>query len=297
MKMVQESATELVYRQGMNVLLLIWSLGFAGIPLVMLIGLFSDSGITRIDCVRPPQQTSIHSPNSFVNCRAQRLTFWGLAPQKAQSIPRVLRAHQVSEITPSKSDCSSMQDHYLLLTADGRNQTKVAVENIYRNCVKGNAARLETLASQLNQFIATQEQTFEATYDNRLSGIHLFFMGLCTPFVLIGGVTLWVATQSTTLRVDKQSGMLVWRQWFLLSPLRQRKFQINDIEAIDVSLHKSGDEACYYQLFIKPKVGQPIELSSSADQDSLKEMADKILEALTMPGATEQQTSPDSLIP
>jgi hypothetical protein len=172
MKMVQESATELVYRQGMNVLLLIWSLGFAGIPLVMLIGLFSDSGITRIDCVRPPQQTSIHSPNSFVNCRAQRLTFWGLAPQKAQSIPRVLRAHQVSEITPSKSDCSSMQD-----------------------------------------------------------------------------------------------------------------------------LHKSGDDDCCYQLFIKPKVGQPIELSSSADQDSLKEMADKILEALTMPGETEQQTSPDSLIP
>jgi|GEM_PF-1362584 len=48
MKMVRESATELVYRQGMNVLLLIWSLGFAGIPLVMVIGLSSDSGITRI---------------------------------------------------------------------------------------------------------------------------------------------------------------------------------------------------------------------------------------------------------
>jgi hypothetical protein len=62
-------------------------------------------------------------------------------------------------------------------------------------------------------------------------------------------------------------------------------------------LHKSGDEDCYYQLFIKPKVGQPIELSSSVDQDSLKEMADKILEALTMPGETEQQTSPDLLIP
>jgi len=73
MKMVRESATELVYRQGMNVLLLIWSLGFAGIPLVMVIGLSSDSGITRISWDHPPRQNP-RRVNNAGGGRATELT-------------------------------------------------------------------------------------------------------------------------------------------------------------------------------------------------------------------------------
>jgi hypothetical protein len=293
MKMVRESATELVYRQGMSVLLLIWSLGFAGIPLVMLIGLSSDSGITRLSCDRPTQEPSAEFPNPLVDCKARRLTFWGLAPQPTQTVSGVLRANQVSEITPGSGDCASMQDHHLLLTSAEGYQVRAVGDNIYRNCVKGNAARLEILASQVNQFIGSQELTFRTTYDNRLNGFNVFFLALCSPFILIGGIALYGAVRSTTLRVNKPDGILIWRESIVWVVLRQKKIQVNDIEAVDVNPQKGNDNECFYKLSIKPKRGRPIELLCSASQDDVNAMADKILEALTVPNGSAGRTFSD----
>ena len=275
MKIVKKTHSELCMKTGIIWGLVVWSLGFGGIPLFMIIALISDIGITEISCKRfVPTQ---------VDCIKTQSRYFGLVESSSQTIPRVVEARFIQKIEKGDCDCddSHIDNSVALVTKHGWMVT-AAAEDAYRNGVKGNEVIMRKIANQLNDFFKSDEISVSVIWDNRFTGFNLTFLAFTGIFIVIAIITSCFALRIKTLRISKVDGVLEWRQLSFLG-FKKRVFKINEITAVEMKTKIDGD--CYLEFSpaIVLNSGEPFILDTAKQQKMMLTILNDIGSFLGIP--------------
>ncbi len=218
MKILEKTPNKLVCQSerniGINVVLLIWGLGFGGIPrLIMLIAL-TLSGVETLTCKRIEP--------TKVNCELTQSTYMGLKKERSISLSKVMGA-KVNEKTDSEGDTFyevviSTQKGEVLLSHNNPND-----------------------ALKINNFVKDSNPTdLQINYDNRwnVTGMLLF----ASLFVVIGfasiGSSIYDMTVVETYIFDKALYKLIQqRRSCLGTKVKEYMFR----EIVDVRVEETTD--------------------------------------------------------
>jgi hypothetical protein len=281
MKLVKETETKVVFRRGISLFFLFWSLGFAGFPLLAILAVISDVGITTLNCSRSQNQGA---DIPAVTCEVNSSILGGLYRLPTQSVPQVLRANQVTETTPDDDDCDQLLNHVLLLTSLGGMQTQVMGDAVYRDCVKGDVGLFSEYAMDLNRFIASDATSITLVYDNRFNVFNMLIVVFCSPFFAIGAIALLASLCWETLILNKQTGGMVYRLWFLLVLLKERTPSSFDVQNVELKVKESSDGDKTYEVALVMKSGKPIYFGTTGSKDEADTIANKLRQILALPG-------------
>ena len=266
MKIVKNTNSELYMKQGIFWIGFIFVLFFGGGPLLLILKLATDVGVTEIYCER--------IRHDQVDCIKTQSRYFGLIESTRQSIYDVDSAQFVQEVDGTESDCDCDEQYIAnsvaLKTSNGLVKT-VAEEEQFRNNVKGDEVKMRMITRELNNFLKSNEPRVSVKWDNRFSGFNLFASAFLSIFVTIGFLMLCKSLKTKTLQISKVDGKLIWSQLSLFG----RKLKVFDINQVSAVKMKSDIHGGYYQDFSPTLIlnsGERRVLDTSQDREEMFHM-------------------------
>ena len=261
MKIIQQTSSELVIKNKPdlpNIFLLIWAAGFMSIPLLIMFGVFSELGVTTLNCKRvEPTQ---------VSCEKQQSKFFGFTQLPPTQFSQVESAKFKSKEGIDSDGDRTIDNWVTLVTSTG--EVTLVEDAVSVNGVRGSANEMQTIATQVNNFIQSNQPSLVVQRDLRWDlGQSLLPFGLCSIPWIIGANVLFALFRSETLIFDKNSGNLIREQKTLLGKKR-KYYLLYEITGIDIETKTDSDDDVFYELKLLPKsIHKKILISSTNLQD------------------------------
>lgn len=265
MKNIQQTGSELVIKNkpdiSQSISVFILSTFFMGIPLVMMLGIFSLIGVTTLKCKRvEPTQ---------VNCEKQESKFFGLVKQPPIRFNQVKNAKfKTEEKINSEGDLDNVGERTIenlvtLVTSSG--EVTFVEDFVTVNGVRGSAVEMQRIATKINNFIQSNQPSLVIERDLG-GGLNEILLPLGFFIILpeiIGVSLLLIHFRSQTLIFDKKSSQLILEQKTLLGK-KHEYYPLNEIEGVDIEEKYYGKKGTFYELMLIPKnIRKTIRMSDS----------------------------------
>lgn len=248
MRYIQQTASELVIKNKPNVSqsisVVILSIFLMGIPLVMMLGLLYQIGVTTLKCKRvEPKQ---------VNCEKQEFIFFGLVEQPAIKFSQVKSAKFKSKEEIDSEGNRTINNLVTLITSSG--EATFVEDFVSINGVRGSALEMQGIATQINSFIQSNQS--DLVIERDLGG-DLYEIILPLGFLIIlpeiiGVCLLFTHFRSQKIIFDKNSGQLSLEEKTLLGK-NYDYYPLNEIEGICIQEKYYGKKGKFYELRLIPK--------------------------------------------
>ncbi len=285
MKIARESATELVFRKGINLITILFSLFMGYFAVLSLLTLILENRIITVQCLRSEER--IPSDSSEVvpaNCTVQTSVFFGLLRQPPKIVNQVIQANLVTDQIPANnSDCSTIISHSLVLTPYTGKQVQIMGDEMYSSCVTGNAPLFDHYATRLNQFIASDQQAIKFSQDNRFTFYGLIGGGFLCLFVAMGQFIFREGTRIETLIFDKRNGTIIRKERELLILLKESRYQFSDVKTVEARVIEDLEGVKQYEAFFVMQSGIKIGFGGSGNEDEVRAVADTLRQTLSRP--------------
>lgn len=253
MKNIQQTATELVIKNQLDVSQLISSFVvgtfFMGIPVLMTLGILSQITITTLKCKRlEPTQ---------VNCEKQESYLFGLAEQPPIKFSQVKSAKLKSkERIDSEADVDSVAqptiENWVTLVTSSGEETFVE-DFITVNGVRGSASEMQEIATQINNFIQSNQPSLQIQRDIPEDFAQILpILGFTTIFFFVGAAVIFTEFRSEKLILDKKSGQLILEQKTLLGN-KYDYYPLNEIQGVYIEEKYNSKTRTIYKLRLIPK--------------------------------------------
>ena len=237
MKIIKETSSKLVLRaRFFSGFLLFWALGFGGIPLLMLVLFFFNTGVTTLSCQRVEP--------TLVNCERKESKLLGSIEWPTSSLKKVKTAKYNSQ-SYTDSDGDIQQEYWVSVIANNR-EISVFREFMSVNGVKGNAREMNAIATKINRFLSSNEQLLIVRQDRRWRFANLFIFLFLLLFVAIAIVVLNFTLQVQTFTFEKKSQLLRYKRISLLG-IKTRCHNFRNI-AIEIEEYRDSDDDKWYKL-------------------------------------------------
>lgn len=246
-KNIQQTATELVIKNKLDVPRLISSFIVAtfsmGIPVLMTLGILSQITITTLKCKRlEPTQ---------VNCEKQESYLFGLAKQPPIKFSQVKSAKFKSKEGIDSEGERTIDNWVTLVTSSG--EVTFVEDFISINGVRGSASQMQEIATQINNFIQSNQPSLQIQRDLPEDFAQIISMlGFMSIFFFAGATVLFIEFRSQKLIFDKQSGQLILEQKSLLGK-KYDYYPLNEIKAVDIEQKYYSKKGTFYKLKVIPK--------------------------------------------
>lgn len=247
MKNIQQTATELVIKNKPNVSQLISSFivgtFFMGIPLLMMLVILYEIGVTTLKCKRvEPTQ---------VSCEKQESKFLGLVEQPAIKFSQVKSAKFKSKEGIDSEGERTIENWVTLVTSSG--EVTFVEDFVSINGVRGSASQMQGIATQINNFIQSNQPSLQIQRDLPEDfGQIILPLGFISIFFFAGAILLFIQFRYQTLIFDKKSGQLILEQQTLLGK-KYDYYPLNEIEGVKIEEKHYSRKGTFYELKLIPK--------------------------------------------
>jgi hypothetical protein len=254
MEIIKQTSSELILKNKPDTLavkfMLMWFIFCLPLSLCIASMSLEESGVTTLNCKRvEPTQ---------VTCEMQHLNFWG-------SLEELREFSQVkSAELKSKEEIDSDGDRiiYNWVTLVTINREMTLVEDLFLD-VKGSANEMQAIATQINNFIQSNQTSLLIQRDDWDLLPHLGKSLSIFAFSLLFSAFLLFLNRSESLIFDKNSGNLIREQKILL--VKKRKYyllyEITGIE-IEERFDSDCDKVYELKLLLKPPLYKETLMSS-----------------------------------
>lgn len=248
MKHIQQTASELVIKNKPNVSqsisILILSTFFMGIPLLMMLGILSEIGVTTLKCKRVEP--------THVSCEKQESKFFGLVEQAPIRFSQVKSAKFKSKEGIYSEGNPTIDNWVTLETSSG--EVTFVEDFVSVNGIRGSASQMQGIATKINNFIQSNQPSLAIEKD---LGGDLYTILLPVGFMIIlpqiiGACALFFHFRSQTLVFDKKSGQLILEQKTLLGK-KYEYYPLHEIAGVDIEEKYYGKKGTFYELRLIPK--------------------------------------------
>lgn len=275
MKIIKQNSSELTLKNksdAPHTFLLFWTAGFMGIPLIIMFGVFSELGVTTLNCKRvEPTQ---------VSCEKQQSKSFGFTQLPPTRFSQVKSAKFKSKEGIDSDGDRTIDNWVTLVTSTG--EVTLVEDVVSVNGVRGSANEMQAIATQVNNFIQSNQPSLLIQRDLRWDfGQSLSIFGLCSIFWIIGASVLFAFFRSETLIFDKNSGNLIREQKTLLGKKR-KYYLLYEITGIDIETTTDSDDDTFYELKLLPKSIHKKILMSSTNLQNVKNIQTAIHDFLQL---------------
>jgi hypothetical protein len=246
-KNIQQTATELVIKNQLDVPRLISSFMvgtfFMGIPVLMTLGILSQITITTLKCKRLEP--------TLINCEKQESYLFGLAEQPPIKFSQVKSAKFKSKEGIDSEGNRTIDNWVTLVTSSGE---ETFVEDfITVNGVRGSASEMQEIATQINNFIQSNQASLQIQQDLPEDFVQIIpILGFMSIFFFVGAAVIFTEFRSEKLILDKKSGQLILEQKTLLDK-KYEYYPLNEIQGVDIKEEYYGKAGKFYELRLIPK--------------------------------------------
>jgi hypothetical protein len=279
MKLIKHDSSQMVFRTPRQlftqIFLLIWGIGFGGIPLFMAFMLVRDSGGLSLGCDRQRWNQ--------VNCQITKSKFFGLVPGESEKFEGIISAKQITE-TDIDSDGDRTVDHKVTILTKKENVT-YGQGRMYVNGVRGNFSETIFVANTIDRFIASREMKL-VTNHSEVEGGRIFMLLFLSPFILIGSTVVYFTFQVQTLILDRNQGLVSRRISLLGLSLSQKSFSLADANRVIIEDYKDSYDNCYFTPVIVLSTGEKFPLERLGHRDRALIVANQIRQFLYLPVET-----------
>jgi len=266
MKIIKHNSSELVIKEQGDVFgsvfTLIWTTFFSGIPLIIILVMLSNVGVTTLKCKRvEPTQ---------VSCEKQESKFFGLVEQLPIKFIQVKSAKFKSKEGIDSEAGYTIDNWVTLVTSSG--EVTFVEDFVAVNGVRGSASQMQEIATQINNFIQSNQPSLKIQRDLRADlWQSLFPIGFMSIFVLIGLVALFMQFRSEIIIFDKNNRRLIREQKSLLGK-KYRYYSLDEIIEVDIKTRTDSDNDTFYELRLLPESTHKRKLMSSNSLESVKKI-------------------------
>lgn len=257
--------------------LIAWSLGFVGIPMVMLSVLFYGLGVTRLDC----QRLEV----SQVRCDRQQSKLLDLIRPPAESFFQVTAARmKVERGWETRSNDSRRiptVDRWVVLETSLGEVT--FVEDVVRvNGQRGSAAEMQGIANDINAFLISDRDSLSLRRDLRFRlGQSILPIAFSLVFIGIGGVVLVALFSSEVWFFDGIKRQLICDRKTLIGTKTWR-LPFRRIRSVTMDVETDSDGDNVYRMALELDRGKPRRLPSVQNQREAETIRDALREFLRL---------------
>lgn len=279
MKVLNESHSELRLKRpldkGMALFMAIWGSGFIAMPIVMMVMILQQLGVTKLSCDRPEP--------ALITCQHQQSGFLGLQERPATTYTNVTEA-SLQTLKDKDDEGQTTYEHWVALATAQGEQTIVEAP-IMVNGVKGDPVEMEAIANQISQFIQSDQPQFALEQDNRQQASSLFPLALLLTFPAIGIAVLYFTLQSEELIFDRELGSLQ-RHRSTLFGRKSQDVPLHSIKNTEIQVHKG--KHTQYRLKLLPQSLKTDTLMSSRNRRHVDEIETKVKQFLQLSHGSSQ---------
>ncbi|MCS6959647.1 MAG: hypothetical protein RMK91_06310 [Pseudanabaenaceae cyanobacterium SKYGB_i_bin29] len=224
--------------------MLVWGIGFIGMPLFMIGMSLSRLGITKFTCQKIEPR--------LADCQLSMTPRLSIFPVSVQEYKGVKGAKYVEE-TRRDSEGDEYKVYFVELQKVG------GVEKL-----RMSYELAAQIPPRLDTFLKSQEETFTLTEERNFDP--LFLLSILFPglFIVIGvsavAAFLWVEK----LSINSNFGQVSYLRIGI--PLFRRIYSFNEIQSVRIDTVRDEDSTIY-KVQILPCKGKPIEVDSTTDRD------------------------------
>lgn len=272
---VEQTQTKLVFhrRNGLfrTLFLLVWLLGFGGIPLGVLALISSEYGVTTLNCQRTQDPKQI-------NCQWSQSQYLGLV--------KTIQDRPIEQVIAAKFDSAQWSDGQgggtekvwvTMMTSQGTTrlfETQFAIESAHQPTFQAEVAQ------KVQAFINSQGPSLTLSQDTRLSsgfwGGTLVFL----PFTIIAVLFTYGTLRFQTLILDKTSNQFTIYIHTILGT-RIKTYPLDELKSLKVKEH--WDDSTTYQLIFRFKAGKHYTLPLAYRAQPVHQVANQVQEFVSLP--------------
>lgn len=272
---VEQTQTKLVFhrRNGLlrTLFLLVWILGFGGIPLGVLALISSEYGVKTLNCQRAQDPKQI-------NCQWSQSQYLGLVT--------TVQDRPIEQVTTAKFDSAQWSN------GQGGGTKKVWVSMVNTqdttrlfeaqfSIESGHQPTFQSeVAQKVQAFITSQRPSLTLSQDTRLSsgfwGGTLVFL----PFTIIAALVAYGVLRFQTLILDKPSNQFTIYIHTILGT-RIKTYPLDELKSLKVKEH--WDEYTTYQLIFRFKTGKHYSLPLAFRAQPVHQVANQVQAFVNLP--------------
>ncbi|MEO1134828.1 MAG: hypothetical protein AAFX40_19275 [Cyanobacteria bacterium J06639_1] len=246
MNILKQTSSELVLNHrpsvGTRLFMVVWSLGFVGIPLLMLGGLAYGLGITRLSCRRLEVQQ--------VRCDRQTSNLMGLVKQPPETFLQVTAARTKSKrewVDDSENGRQLHVDNWVVLDTE-RGEVTILEDAVRVNGTRGSESDMQQIANEIDSFLRSDRQSLDIVRDLRFRlGQSLLPIAFISIFPIVGGAVIFSVFASETWQFDGIKRQLVRDRQTLLGT-RTWKLPFHRIRDVTLNTNTGSDGDTTYQV-------------------------------------------------
>jgi hypothetical protein len=273
MKLIKHDSSQMVFRTPRQlftqIFLLIWGLGFGGIPLFMAFMLVRDFGSLSLGCDRQRWNQ--------VNCQITKSKFFGLIPGESEKFEGIISAKQIT-ITDTDSDGDRTVDHKVTISTKKKDAI-YGQGQMYVNGVRGNFSETIFVANSIDRSIGSREMKLAVTH-SEVAGGQIFMLFFLSPFILIGWGAIYFSLQVQTLVLDRNQSLVSRRTSLLGLSLSQKSFSLAEANKVIIEDYKDNYDNCYFTPVIVLGTGEKFPLERLGHRDRALIVANQIRQFL-----------------
>ena len=267
MKIVEQTPTRMVLQQspgGMVGFMLLWGSLFSGIPLLAMLAMIYNAGVTDLSCQRiEPTQ---------VTCESQQSRLFGLLPGQPTPVRQVMSAQITSE---TRSSDDGDYDVYRPRLVSPAGYFDIGDFSTDRSTT-------EQWVTQTNQFLRSSQPELNLSHDNRWSPATLFSILFMSPFVIVGSLVMNSTIQSRTLILDKNLNRIIYEVW-RFSGKRRREYPLGIVKRMEIKEHTDSYGNVYFDPVLLPDQVRSITFARTSNRQDAVTLQEQIHEFLKLP--------------
>jgi hypothetical protein len=269
LSIVEQSESKLIlkHKHGIliNFFLIVWVLGFGGIPLGMIILISSEFGVTMLSCKRIEPK--------LVDCVWSKSQYLGFVPKvRNQLIEQVSDAKLESAEWSNGKGGGTAKVWVSLITKSSKTrlfEEQYAIESGFKPTFQPEAAQ------KIKTFINSQDPSFKIEEDTRLSQSFWGGLILFLPFPSIAALILYISVRSQTLILDKISNVYI-RKIHTVLGTRTKTYTLDEIKSVAVTEYLDTDRWRWYQLTIVLHSGKKYKFPGMRNHNRVQEVANQL---------------------
>lgn len=268
MKIAKKTASEIVFKSSINLriwfFIFLWSTGFIGSLLFLLLNSLSEVGVTTLTCQRVEPK--------HIDCEKVLDNIFGL--KTTTNYQKVIRAEHKTK-RKTDENCPLIDNWVAFATKTGN--YRVIDEDAYINCVRGDAEEMASISNRIQSFIDSNQP--ELIIQRNPSGHQLATIVIESSFIIIGVGVIYFLSPNNILIFDKKSNRLIRQRQTLLGK-KSSEQPLNEILGIEI---KTTDDGCgLYTLKLLPTSISGKELMTSNNLTEVQAIHDVIKDFLKL---------------
>ncbi|AFZ20472.1 hypothetical protein [Allocoleopsis franciscana] len=266
---VEQNKSKLILKHQhgilINLFIIVWALGFSGIPLGMIVLIASEFGVTTLSCQRVEPK--------LIDCVWSKSQYLGFVPKVSnQPIQQVTDAKLESAEWSNGKGGGTAKVWVSLITKSSKTrlfETQYAIESGFKPTFQ------PEVAQKIKTFINSQATLFKIEEDTRLSGSFLGGLILFLPFTLIGALVLYASVRSRTIILDKTRNLYI-RQIHTVLGTQTQTYTLSEIKSVEVMNYVDSDHWQWYQLMIVLQSNKKYKFPGMINYNRVQEVANQL---------------------